>query len=400
VVVWSEISVQSDWVREEADDGLKRDRLVPIQIDNCQLPLGFRRIHALQLLGWPNTRRGLSEVIGRVEEIVGRTASPIEPRKHRRLRILGVGLLALIAVVVFGILYLHQSLTRVPAILSSPEDFVPHPIQQQVKFTKTVDGIRIAYATTGHGPPIVHVVTIFTNLENGLNSGVYDERGLIEMSSRQNLFVRYDGRGMGLSDRDVHDFSLDARVKDLEAVVDAAGLKKFALLGSSSGGLTAIAYTFKHPERVTRLVLAGAFAAYENQEGIHQFIDFVATFWDGPIPLGSDALARLFLPSDVDADSRLLMGEMFRRSLDGRRVRELMHANVLLDVSREASQISVPTLVIQGRDDVTVTVNQAQELAALIPDVTLALFDGAHTTSSAMEPVTRRRALEFLNTGN
>ena len=78
--------------------------------------------------------------------------------------------------------------------------------------------------------------------------------------SKNHLFVRYDGRGFGLSDRNVEDFSLDARVRDLEAVVDALGLERFALYGISAGGPTAIAYTVRHPERVSRLILAGTAA--------------------------------------------------------------------------------------------------------------------------------------------
>jgi len=401
MVVWSTRSVESDWVREEADEGLKREVLVPVQIDDCSIPLGFRRRHAAQLIGWPKGQHDLAGVITRVEKTVGRSAQPAMSKPRTRRNVYISLLVGLVAVTAIGLGYYHRTLTRAPEMLSEPEHFFGKPIEQQVKFTQTSDGVRIAYATSGHGPPIVEVVTIYSNLENGLNSGLYDEHGLIQMSSRENLFVRYDGRGLGLSDRDIDDFSIGERVKDLEAVTDALGLQRFGLLGSSSGSATAIAYTAKHPNRVTRLVLAGGFARVEfDAEPMESLLTMVSNFWDGAYPIGSDMLARIMLPPDVEDDRRLFMAEMLRRSQDGQRMAALLRANMQIDVTEEARQIAVPTLIISGREDATVPVERARELLALISDARLELFDGAHEVSSANVPETRRRALNFLNTGN
>jgi pimeloyl-ACP methyl ester carboxylesterase len=241
---------------------------------------------------------------------------------------------------------------------------------------------------------------MFSNLENGLNSPIYDEEGAIRLSSRNNLLVRYDGRGLGLSDRNVQDWSFTARVKDLEAVVGALGLERFGLLASSSGGATAIAYAAQHPERVTRLVLAGCFASVDQDpEAIEFFLELLSNFWDDPFPIGSDALARMMVGPEVGDDYRLYFAEMLRRSIDASGLVALMRANTQFDVTEEAKQIAVPTLVIQARNDLTVPVDSGRKLAALVPGAKLELVDGGHHEGTAFARETRQRALDFLNAG-
>jgi pimeloyl-ACP methyl ester carboxylesterase len=400
MVVWSTNSVESDWVREEADDGLNRGVLVPVQIDECQLPLGFRRTQAAQLTGWPTINQDLAEVIARVGELVGQTPMPLPPKPKRRWRILASVILGLLTIVALGLGYYFKEVTRIPQMVSDPERFFGEPIEQEVRFTRSSDGTRIAYAISGKGPPIVHVLTMFSNLENGLNSPIYDEEGAIRLSSRNNLLVRYDGRGLGLSDRNVQDWSFTARVKDLEAVVGALGLERFGLLASSSGGATAIAYAAQHPERVTRLVLAGCFASVEQDpEAIEFFLELLSNFWDDPFPIGSDALARMMVGPEVGDDYRLYFAEMLRRSIDASGLVALMRANTQFDVTEEAKQIAVPTLVIQARNDLTVPVDSGRKLAALVPGAKLELVDGGHHEGTAFARETRQRALDFLNAG-
>src|SRR3989304_8203992 len=129
-------------------------------------------------------------------------------------------------------------------------------MEQQIRFCTTTDGVRIAYATVGQGPPLVRVLGWFTHLE--LEWQMF--RPGIEWLAKNHLYTRFDGRGMGLSDREVNDFSPEAHVRDLEAVVEALNLKPFTLLAWSQGGPTAIRYAVHNPERVSRLVLYGSFA--------------------------------------------------------------------------------------------------------------------------------------------
>ena len=131
--------------------------------------------------------------------------------------------------------------------------------RQEIRYCTTSDGVRLAYATTGNGPPLVKASNWLTHLDFEWGSPIW--RHWYTALSLHHRLVRYDERGNGMSQRDVPDVSFDTWVRDLETVVDAAGLDRFPLLGISRGGPIAIAYAVKHPERVTHLVLYGAFAA-------------------------------------------------------------------------------------------------------------------------------------------
>src|SRR5689334_7250914 len=140
----------------------------------------------------------------------------------------------------------------------------PQPLEgvmgqrQHIHFCVAPDGARIAYATSGKGPPLVKTAQWLTHLEHDWDSPVW-RHWLAEFSSRHTL-VRYDQRGCGLSDRNVGDFSHEAQLGDLEAVVDRMGLERFPLLGLSGGGPVAIRYALRHPEKVTHLILYGTYA--------------------------------------------------------------------------------------------------------------------------------------------
>jgi pimeloyl-ACP methyl ester carboxylesterase len=131
-------------------------------------------------------------------------------------------------------------------------------VEQQIHFCTTHDGTRIAYATGGEGPPIVKAANWLSHLEADWQSPIW--RHMLRGFARDHTFVRYDERGNGLSDWNYDDLSFNAWVDDLESVVEAAGLDRFPLLGISQGGAVAIAYAVRHPERVSHLILYGAYA--------------------------------------------------------------------------------------------------------------------------------------------
>ena len=131
-------------------------------------------------------------------------------------------------------------------------------LQRNVRTCTARDGVRIAYASVGAGPPLVKAANWLNHLEFDFASPVWQH--WIEALSRDNTFLRYDERGTGSSDWDVFDISFDAFVRDLERSVDAAGLERFPLLGISQGCAISIAYAVKHPERVSHLVLYGGYA--------------------------------------------------------------------------------------------------------------------------------------------
>jgi pimeloyl-ACP methyl ester carboxylesterase len=130
-------------------------------------------------------------------------------------------------------------------------------VEQHIRFCTAPDGVRLAYATHGKGPPIVKAPNWLTHLEFDWKSPLW--RPWLDALGECNSVIRYDERGSGLSDWDVEDFSLEAWVTDLETVVDAAGVERFALLGLSQGAQIAIAYAARHPERVSHLVLCGGY---------------------------------------------------------------------------------------------------------------------------------------------
>ena len=132
-------------------------------------------------------------------------------------------------------------------------------MKHETRFCRSFDGVGLAYAIDGDGPPVVKASNWMTHLDYERQSPVW--RHWVRELSRGRTLIRYDERGCGLSDREFGDApTLDTFVGDLAAVVDAAGLERFTLLALSGGGATAIAYAVENPERVSRLVLYGTWA--------------------------------------------------------------------------------------------------------------------------------------------
>ena len=142
--------------------------------------------------------------------------------------------------------------------IAPPADSPLSVLRQEIRFCHAKDGVRLAYATVGSGYPLVKVANCFNHLDFEWESPIW--RHWVNDIAKGCSLVRYDGRGNGISQWDVEDVSFDAWVHDLETVVDAAGLGKFALMGHSQGGAVAIAYAIRHPKRVSHLVLCGAYS--------------------------------------------------------------------------------------------------------------------------------------------
>ena len=280
-------------------------------------------------------------------------------------------------------------------------------MEQQIRFCTSSDGTRIAYATVGQGPPLVRAVGWFTHLEYEWENPLW--RTFIDGMSRQNLFVRYDGRGMGLSDRRVSDYSLEARVRDLEAVVDALGLERFALYGLSEGGTTSIAYAVRHTERLSRLLLYGSFSRVwwlvDTDEGRQQaeaMLTLVRQGWGSDVPAFRQFFTSLFMP-DADIDAIRAFNELQRVSAPADNVVSLLTAMLDIDVRPLLPQVTVPTLLIHRRGDTMVPFESGRELATGIPGARLLPLDGRNHFVLPNEPVARVMAkaiYEFLGEGD
>jgi DNA-binding winged helix-turn-helix (wHTH) protein/alpha-beta hydrolase superfamily lysophospholipase len=243
--------------------------------------------------------------------------------------------------------------------------------RQEIRYCTTRDGVRLAYATTGNGPPLVKASNWLTNLDFEWGSPVW--RHWYSELSRHHRLVRYDERGNGMSQRDVDHGSFDAWVHDLETVVEAAGLDRFPLLGISRGGSIAVAYAVKHPERVTHLVLHGAFAAGVNHAGTPQEVEAHSALasllrlgWGRNNPAFCKTFTCRFIPEATPEHERWF-DELQRVSTSPENAARLLERGAEIDVRPLLPQVKAPTLVLHCDRDRAVPTERGRALAAGIP---------------------------------
>lgn len=262
---------------------------------------------------------------------------------------------------------------------------------QQIRYCTAADGVRVAYALTGDGPPLVKAANWLTHLDREWGSPVW--RHWLEALSRRHRLIRYDERGCGLSDWTAPSFSFDAWVDDLEQVVDAVGLERFPLLGISQGGAVAIAYAVRHPEKVSHLVLAGAYArgrlvraeTPEERAEAALDLDVARVGWLRGDSAFRQVFASQFLPDGTQAlwDA---FNDLQRATTSIDNVVRFLDVFGRIDVSHLAPRVQCPALILQSRGDLRVPESQARELAALIPDSRLVLLDSRNHVLLEDEP--------------
>jgi pimeloyl-ACP methyl ester carboxylesterase/DNA-binding winged helix-turn-helix (wHTH) protein len=265
----------------------------------------------------------------------------------------------------------------VPADAAPPRpdgpDHEPVP-DQRIGFCTAPDGVRIAYATVGAGDgrPLVKAANWLTNLRHDWTSVVW-RHWLRDLSAERSL-VLYDERGCGMSDWDVADVSFDARVRDLETVVDALGLERFPLLGISQGGAVAAAYTARHPGRVTHLVLYGAFPlgrdararSDDERRDAAMMLELLETGWGRDGSPFASMFASQFMPRGTP-DQWAAFVDLQRTTTSTRNALRLMRESAHFDVTDVAPRIDVPTLVLHARHDHRIPLEQGELFAALVP---------------------------------
>jgi pimeloyl-ACP methyl ester carboxylesterase/DNA-binding winged helix-turn-helix (wHTH) protein len=262
--------------------------------------------------------------------------------------------------------------------------------RQEIRYCTTSDGVRLAYATIGSGPPLVKASNWLTHLDFEWGSPIW--RHWYGELSRHHRLVRYDERGNGMSQRDVDDVSFDTWVRDLETVVDAAGLDRFPLLGISRGGSIAIAYAVKHPERVTQLVLYGAFATGVNHFGTPQEIEarralasLLRLGWGLNNPAFCKTFTCRFIP-EARPEHEQWFDELQRVSTSPENAARLMERDDNIDVRPLLSQVKAPTLVIHCDRDHAVMPERGRQLAAGIPDARYISLPSANHLMLEEEP--------------
>jgi pimeloyl-ACP methyl ester carboxylesterase/DNA-binding winged helix-turn-helix (wHTH) protein len=251
-----------------------------------------------------------------------------------------------------------------PAPPAAPE----RSLRQEIRFCTASDGTRIAYSTVGSGPPLVKAANWLNHLEFEWGSPVW--KHWIDEISRHHTFVRYDERGCGLSDWRVADLSFDAWVRDLETVVDALGVKRFALLGISQGGAVAVAYTARHPERVSHLILQGAYARgwrYRDDpreiDARSALIKLVQLGWGRNNPAFRQLFTTRFMP-DAEPEQMQWFNDLQRVSASPENAARLMEEFSRVDVRGLLAGIQVPTTVLHSEGDGAVPFDEGRLLAA------------------------------------
>ncbi len=264
-------------------------------------------------------------------------------------------------------------------------------MNQQIRFCKSFDGTRIAYAITGKGPALVKAPYWFDHLEYQWHNPVF--RPWIEALSRDYTLVRMDERGCGLSERDVANISFDAIVRDLEAVIGAAGFQRFALLGHSQGGPVAMEYVVRHPERVSHLVLLNAYARgwlrrghpREVEDYFQARLKLLEAGWDRDEPAYRQLFLSQSLPEAPLEDLRSL-SELVRQSSSAQTAIRLVHCFFGIDRRDAAGRVACPVLLVHSSGCLRVPFEEGRLLASLIPNARLVALDTANDILLAKEP--------------
>ncbi len=246
------------------------------------------------------------------------------------------------------------------------------PLSLSIRFCTAADQTRIAYASTGQGPAVVRAAHWLTHLDFDLNSPVWGP--WIAGLSRAHTLLRYDGRGCGLSDAVNSPLTLEAWVSDLEAVVDAAGLQRFALLGCSQGAAISIAYAARHPERVSCLVLVGGYARGALQRKLPPELlrqaqllpELIEVGWGQDNPAFRQVFTSLFIPGG-SAGQVHWFNELERLSCTPAHAARTVAAFGQIDVTALAAGLACPTLVLHARGDARVPFEEGRYMAGVIP---------------------------------
>jgi pimeloyl-ACP methyl ester carboxylesterase/DNA-binding CsgD family transcriptional regulator len=243
-------------------------------------------------------------------------------------------------------------------------------MQQTIRFIKSCDGVRLAVATSGSGPPLVKSANWLSHLEFDWQSPVW--RHWFRFLSRGRQLIRFDPRGCGLSDWDAQDLSHAAQVADLEAIVASSGLERFPLLGLSQGGAACIDYAVRHPERVSQLVLYGCYAEGWAQRGDESrrhgeaLIELIRQGWGQENPAFRALFASLFIP-DASPDQVRWFSDLMRTTTRPEIAARILESFGEINVRALLPQVSVPTMVVHARDDARIPFDQGRLLAAEIP---------------------------------
>ncbi len=268
-------------------------------------------------------------------------------------------------------------------------------LQQDIRFCTSADGVKIASTSTGSGPPLVRAGTWLSHLD--CDARHEEPQAYIRALSRDFSYVRYDSRGCGLSDRKLSSLSFEDGVNDLEAVVEARGLKKFALLGISMGAATSIAYAVRHPDKVSHLILCSGFATSVfstpnvSQKAIDEaelVIKSAEIGWNSPKSIFRKLFVAQLLGNATPAQQQELE-ERMQLSMTAEMASSYLRNNFAINVRDLCAQVTVPTLVFHCRKDEMIGFEQGRKMASLIPNARFVALEAQGHILLSTEPAMR-----------
>jgi pimeloyl-ACP methyl ester carboxylesterase len=275
-----------------------------------------------------------------------------------------------------------------PSDVSAPVA-TPAP-NQEVTFCRSADGVNLALAAVGAGPPLIKVANWLTHIEYDWESPIWAP--LLHQLAVHFRLIRYDGRGNGLADRDVTEISFPAFVRDLKTVVDAANVERPALLGISQGAAVAIAYAVQHPERVSKLILVGGYAQGRNKRGsaaeaemAQAFLAIMRHGWGEEHSAFMKAFSSVFFPNGSPQQIKWLV-DLQRITTSAANAVRIRNACDDIDVVDLLPQVQVPTLVLHCRHDNVAPLEQGRMIARTIPRARFVTLESDNHMVLAHEP--------------
>jgi len=264
-------------------------------------------------------------------------------------------------------------------------------MNQDIRFCTSADGVNLAYAVSGEGPPLVMSATWLSHLEHQWQSLAW--RPWLEAFSRDHKLLRYDSRGCGLSDRDVSDLSFENWVRDFECVIEAAGFPHFDLLATCWGGPVAIEYAARHPERVNHLVLYGTYGRgrlrrsdLPNEVDKGQvLLDLTRLGWGRENHAFLQVWASAFQPGGTLEHLRSWCDQQ-RAATSAEIAARLLEIGWNTDVREAARKIKCPVLMVHAERDAMVPIDEGRRLASLIPGCRFIQLDSENHMPLADEP--------------
>src|SRR5262245_50605473 len=283
----------------------------------------------------------------------------------------------------------------------------PTKIRQRVHYARGLDGVPIAWAESGTGPPIVKAANWLSHLEYEWESPVW--RHWIHFFSAHARFVRYDERGCGMSGWQAGPLPLDHWFSDLGSVIDAARPDApVTLLGISQGALTCIRYALSHPERVDRLILYGGYArgwrrrdSPAEQREYEAMMDLIRVAWGKDNPTFRQVFTSRFIPGG-SREQVQWFNDLCLKTTSGEIAASLQEARSTLDISAELGGLTTPTLVLHARGDAVCPIAEGRLLASAIPRAEFVELDSPNHILLEHEPAWARfcdAVLAFLQPG-